>query len=169
MYIAVEFYHGARVFDLVYAKTSTNAQAHRHIDKLCHFHPLDQDELICALRLSFVSYKTNALQVAKEKINILQWHYDLHEHLEADEDEDRMEKNCRYCKSTLIHADCKCAKQLGMWWTAARLVVLVQPSSAAAPEGVFSLLKNFWTVQQTCSLSDSIRTSLFLSYNKREL
>jgi hypothetical protein len=82
------------------------------------------------------------------------------------EDTDRMEKNCRYyCKST--HR-CKCAERLGMWWEAVRLVVLVQPSSAAA-ERVFSLLKNFWTVQQTRSLSDTIRASLFLAYNKREL
>ena len=36
-------------------------------------------------------------------------------------------------------------------------------------ERVFSLLKNFWSAQQTCALSDAIKASLFLAYNKREL
>jgi hypothetical protein len=146
----------------------TNAQAHCLIDKLRHFHPLDKDEVVRALKLSFVSYKTNALQVSKKKVDILQWHYDLHEHLEADEDEDRMERNCRYCNFSSSSSSCKCAERLRMWWGAACLVVLVQPSSAAA-ERVFSLLKNFWSAQQTRSLSDTIKASLFLAYNKREL
>jgi hypothetical protein len=95
-YIAVDFYCGALVFDPVYAKTLTNAEAHCLIDKIRHFH---QDELIRALKLGFISYKTYALQVAKQIFHVLQWHYDLHEHLEADEDEDRIERNHRYCKS----------------------------------------------------------------------
>jgi hypothetical protein len=102
-----------------------------------------------------------------DKVDVLQWHYDLHDHLEADQEEDRMENSCRYYKLTLGDSH-KCTERLGMWWEAACLVVLVQPSSAAA-ERVFSLLKNFWSVQQTCSLSDTIRASLFLAYNKREL
>jgi hypothetical protein len=152
----------------VYAKTLTNAEGHHLIDMLRNFHPLNNDELIRALKLTFLSYKTNALQVTKTKVHVLQRHYDLHQHLEADEDEDRMERNCRYCKSAFSKSDCKCADRMKMWWEAASLVVLVQPSSAAA-ERVFSLLKNFWSVQQTSSLSDAIRASLFLAYNKRDL
>jgi hypothetical protein len=75
-------------------------------------------------------------QEVRAKVDILKWHYILHEHLEADEDEDRMKRNCRYCESTLSLRDCKCAERLGMWWEAAPLVVLVQPSSAAV-ERVF--------------------------------
>jgi hypothetical protein len=95
-------------------------------------------------------------------------YYDLHENIEADEDEDRIKKTCRYCESARSLNDCKCAERLRVWWEAVRLVVLVQPSSAAA-ERVFSLLKNFWSIQQNRALSDTIRASLFLAYNKREL
>ena len=69
-YIAVEFYRGARVFDPVYAKTLTTARGHFLIDKLRNFHPLNNDELIRALKLSFISYKTNALQLAREKVDM---------------------------------------------------------------------------------------------------
>jgi hypothetical protein len=62
-YIAVEFYRGAQIFDPDFAKTLPNAEAHRLIDKLRHFHPLDQDGLISAMKLSFRSYKKNAVEV----------------------------------------------------------------------------------------------------------
>jgi hypothetical protein len=63
---AVEFYHVAQFFDPVHAKTLINAQAHCLIDKLRHFHRLDPDELVHALKLSFLSHKINALQVIKK-------------------------------------------------------------------------------------------------------
>jgi hypothetical protein len=44
------------------------------IDKLRHSHPLDRDEVVHILKLSFISYKTNALQVTKKKVDVLQWH-----------------------------------------------------------------------------------------------
>jgi hypothetical protein len=150
--------------DPVHAKTLTNAQAGNLIDKLRHFHPLNSDEVIDTLKLSFIAYKTYASRVTRKKVDVLQWHYDLYEHLEADE----MVDTCRYCKSNFSPSACKCAERLRTWWEVASLVVLVQPSSAAA-ERVFSLLKNFWSVQQTHSLSDAIRASLYLAYNKREL
>jgi hypothetical protein len=67
-------------------------------------------------KLSFVSCKTNALQVMKRNVDVLQWHHDLHEHLEADGDEDRMERNCRCCKSAFSPSACKCAEILREWW-----------------------------------------------------
>jgi hypothetical protein len=143
LYIAVEFYCAAQIFDPVYANTlAVFAEAHCLIDKLPCFHPLNQDKLIHALKLSFISYKTNALEVTQKKVHVLQWHYDLHQHIVVAVDEDRMERNCRYCKSAYSPSDCKCAEQFRMWWEAACLVVLVQPSSAAA-EQVFLLLKSF--------------------------
>ena len=53
---------------------------------------------------------------------------------------------------------------LPAWATAARKVLLVQPSSAAS-ERVFSLLKNSFGDQQQCALQDYIETSLMLQYN----
>jgi hypothetical protein len=44
------------------------------IDKLRHSHSLDRDEVVHVLKLSFISYKTNALQVTKKKVDVLQWH-----------------------------------------------------------------------------------------------
>ena len=52
------------------------------------------------------------------------------------------------------------------WSLAARKVLLVQPSSAAA-ERVFSLLKASFGDQQDSSLQDYVETSLMLQYNKR--
>ena len=52
------------------------------------------------------------------------------------------------------------------WSTAAKKIVLVQPSSAAA-ERVFSLLKQSFGEQQDSSLQDYIEASLMLQFNKR--
>ena len=46
-----------------------------------------------------------------------------------------------------------------------KLVLLVQPSSAAA-ERVFSLLQNSFSQRQSSSLEDYIETSLMLQYNR---
>ncbi len=61
---------GAQVSDPVRAKTTlTSAPAHcLVVDKLHHFHPLDQD----ALKLSFVSSKTNTLQATKKVVDLSQ-------------------------------------------------------------------------------------------------
>ena len=55
---------------------------------------------------------------------------------------------------------------LPCWATAARKVLLVQPSSAAS-ERVFSLLKASFNPQQQSLLQDYIETSLILQYNVR--
>ena len=47
----------------------------------------------------------------------------------------------------------------------AQIVLLVQPSSAAA-ERVFSLLQNSFTQRQSSSLEDYIETSIMLQYNR---
>jgi hypothetical protein len=52
------------------------------------------------------------------------------------------------------------------WASAARKVLVVQPSSAAA-ERVFSLLSSSFGSQQDSSLKDYIESSLMLRYNKR--
>ena len=52
------------------------------------------------------------------------------------------------------------------WSSAAQLVSLVQPSSAAA-ERIFSLLQNSFNHRQDHSLQDYLESSLMLQYNKR--
>ena len=55
---------------------------------------------------------------------------------------------------------------LPTWASAAKKMVLVQPSSAAC-ERVFSLMNNTFNHQQDCSLQDYIETSLMMQYNGR--
>ena len=52
------------------------------------------------------------------------------------------------------------------WISAAQLVALVQPSSAAA-EKVFSLLNASFGDQQVHALQDYVEASLMLQFNKR--
>ena len=57
------------------------------------------------------------------------------------------------------------ATELPVWLSATQLVLLVQPSSAAA-ERVFSLLHSSFTDQQDLSLQDYVETFIMLQYNK---
>jgi hypothetical protein len=68
----------------------------------------------------------------------------------------------------LAKRGCKCVRALKAWYRAVKLLVLLQPSSAAA-ERVFSVLKRFWDDQQVTSLSDAIKASIFLEVNMRHL
>ena len=58
------------------------------------------------------------------------------------------------------------AGALPYWSSAARKVLVLQPSSAAT-ERVFSLLNASFSDQQENSLQDYIETSLMLQYNNR--
>ena len=60
----------------------------------------------------------------------------------------------------------ECEPTLPNWAAAAKKVLVVQPSSAAA-ERVFSLLKSSFGCQQDSSLKDYIESPLMLQYNKR--
>ena len=55
-------------------------------------------------------------------------------------------------------------KEMPAWSEACKLVVLVQPSSAAA-ERVFSLLQNSFTKRQQSSLEDYVSLSIMMQYN----
>ena len=58
------------------------------------------------------------------------------------------------------------ATTLPNWSAAAKKIILIQPSSAAA-ERVFSLLKSSFGEQQDMALQDYIEASIMLQYNKR--
>ena len=57
-------------------------------------------------------------------------------------------------------------EELPKWSSACKLILLIQPSSAAA-ERVFSLLSSSFKEQQANSLEDYIETSIMLQYNYR--
>ena len=52
------------------------------------------------------------------------------------------------------------------WSKACKMLLLVQPSSAAA-ERVFSILSNSFTDTQRSSLEDYVETSIMIQYNKK--
>ena len=56
--------------------------------------------------------------------------------------------------------------ELPNWANAFQLLLLVQPSSAAA-ERAFSLLENSFNHQQGSSLEDYISVSVMLQYNRK--
>ena len=58
------------------------------------------------------------------------------------------------------------ASSLPAWATAAKKVLVAQPSSAAA-ERAFSILNSTFKDNQDNSLKDYIETSVMLRYNKR--
>jgi len=143
----VNFYRAARIFDPCYAKTVGTGMAKNLINDLEQFRPIEDKRLSKTLLRSFARFKNKAISIDNnsDSVNILQWHYDI----------------CRFtCESD--------TDDLWAWYETCKLVVLVVPSSGAL-ERVFSLLKEYWGIQQTHSLSDNIMLSLYLSYNKRHV
>ena len=57
-------------------------------------------------------------------------------------------------------------QEIPSWGAACKLMLLVQPSSAAA-ERVFSLLENSFLKHQTKSLEDHVSLSVMVQYNNR--
>ena len=138
------------------------------------FHKLNEgdDSIVDRLKRSWMAYRDIASGVLSsfDKDNrsaILTWHYRNFLRLEEQRVEDRNNRReCKYCDSE--HMDCSCYSDLKAWWEAAQLIALVQPSSAAA-ERVFSLVNNMYKSQQSSALTDGIKLSLYLAYNKRDL
>jgi len=117
------------------------------INDLEQFRPIKDKNLSEKLLRSFTRFKNKAVSIDNnsDSVNILQWHHDI----------------CRFtCESD--------TDDLWAWYEACKLVVLVLPSSGAS-ERVFSLLKQYWGIQQTHSLLDIIMLYLYLSYNKRHV
>lgn len=170
-YEQVVVYRAARLFNPVYANTLTQGRAYALIETLRAYHPLNKDSIIESLKASWHHYKTRASLVIDKKevdINILQWHYDCwlenHDYVAQ---EKFQHEGCLHCQR-LKCSSCTCIKDLMCWWETASALALILPSSAPA-ERVFSILNRMWTDLQTSALSDIIRTSMFLTCNKRNL
>ena len=65
-------------------------------------------------------------------------------------------------------SDCGCYDDLKVWWEACELAAIVLPSSGTA-ERVFSFAKNLFSDYQNGLLTDALKFSLFLAFNKRTL
>ncbi len=171
---AAEFFRGARIFDPTYAAKLSHDQGIVLIEKMRYYHIFNNGDntIIDRLKSSWKMYQKNALRVVskldygKDKSAILSWHYRMYLRQDEEHREDLHKKECRYCKS--VSGRCRCNANLRVWWEAAKLAVLVMPSSGAA-ERVFSLLNNLFKDQQGHLFTDAIFLSLYLSYNKREL
>jgi hypothetical protein len=158
-YSTVEFYRGARIFDPLVAKNLTSRQANILIDKLTHMKSI-KAETLDHMKETFNVYKERAQAVSSE-VDILQWHCDWTWFI-SDSFVDCHE--CKYCRGK----SCFCEIKYKSWFDAIVLVVLVQPSSAAA-ERVFSLVSSLFNQQQERMMSDVMRSSLYLRYNNRKL
>lgn len=148
-------------------------KAHALLDELKKVPALNDDDLIRSLRSTFVFYKNEAKKCNSKPGSVLQWHYDLMMGLREKREVDLQREQCIFCKCSLDnhrgHAShCKCHQKLDGWWNSCKVLVLLQPSSAAS-ERVFSLLKNYWGDQQYRAYSDIIFLSLALCFNKRSL
>jgi hypothetical protein len=148
-FVQMQVFQAARLFNPHFAKSLSYDEAEPLLEMLREYDVLNQageSNIVNALKESFNSYRHNASQVIKkfnydqDKAGILTWHYRQYLKLDAEKAEDRKAGKCRYCRS--VSNRCKCNANLEQWWRAAKLLVLLMPSSGAA-ERVFSLLNNF--------------------------
>ena len=166
----VELYRAARLFDPVYAKQLTTGEAESLIDKLRHYPPLDSQVIIAQLKATWRHYRARAFLVNAKKVDVVQWHYDFYLELQYSSTEKLdLSADCNFCSRVVATGLlCNCIKSMMIWWEVTSLLALILPSSGSS-ERVFSLLKHFWSDQQTTALSDVIRASLYLAVNKRKL
>jgi hypothetical protein len=158
-YETVEFYRGARIFDSLVAKNLSSRQANKLIDKMKHMKSI-KEETLDHMKQTFKVCKARTQAVSSD-FDILQWHCNWFWFI-TDSFVDGHE--CKYCRDK----SCFCETKYKSWFDAILLVVLVQPSSAVA-ERVFSLVSSLFNDQQERMMSDIIKASLYLRYNKRIL
>jgi hypothetical protein len=126
---------------------------------------MNTPDMIEGLKASFKHIKGFGKKVTSSNVDVLQWHFTVMGKLEKELKEDAVLLRYANCKYKYLH--CRCGKQSVLRWLGVcALVVNVQPSTVAA-ERVLSIINNMWTDKQTSSLSDMIKASLFLLFNKR--
>lgn len=163
---AIQLYEAVAVCIPSVAVTLTQVEADAMIDSMRVYDRLDDDVFTQSLKDGFLAFKYYAQQLgADAEVDILQWHYS-HQEVAPDDIRGARER-CPICTRSQ-RAGCTCVRALKAWYRAVKLLVLLQPSSAAA-ERVFSVLKRFWDDQQVTSLSDAIKASIFLEVNMRHL
>ena len=129
-------------------------QAGGLIDGLRKLPALNDDELITDLKSTFAAFKRDAMAVITH-VDVLEWHYN----------HGQTKVNARNNGPFKSPSE-KPEVSREAWWKAVRILVLLQPSSAAA-ERVFSILQRHVGAQQYNMLGDAIRVGLMLEYNKR--
>ena len=173
-YKSIEFFRGARIFNPTHARTLTRQQAFELIDKLKHYPIFNEGgdiSIITKIKKGWSAYHQNAQHVFanfgkhqngdKDTSSIATWHYRMYLRIDSEKCDDQI---CRYCPKKT--KSCHCYDHLKVWWEACELATLVLPTSGTA-ERVFSLSNMLFSDQQSNLLSDAIRLSLYLAFNKR--
>lgn len=131
------------------------------------------NNIISRLKKTWRSYKHNAGFVEadfgcdfrndNDRSSITTWHYRTSLRAGSDKNGDQ---HCRYCARK--SKGCGCYDDLQVWWEACQLAALVVPSSGSV-ERVFSLVSSLFANKQDKLLSDAIKLSLYLAFNKRKV
>ena len=156
----VEFYDGARIFNPACAKTLSDQDAFVLIEKLGNYPTLrvvGDGSIIAQLKRTWKAYKEEAIRVEtdfgkdfkieKDRRGITTWHYRW------------------FLRLGLVTDEVLSSSKV--WWEACELCALVVPTSGAV-ERVFSFLNRLFTDEQTRTLSDALKLSLYLAYNHRD-
>ena len=132
---------GARLFDPSYAKSLSKAEGEALIDLLDSVPMLDDEHYSSGLKKELGSYLAECL-ASKE--------------IEKNPPKDFLQ----------FHHERKGARPI--FAETVRILVLIQPSSAAA-ERAFSILNSTFTPFQSPALKDLVQTAIMLRYNKRDI
>ena len=140
--------HGCDQYTTVQALTHSNMMWYRA--SALRFCQVKKAEL----KQDFIQYKQDAVDVAEdEELDVLKWHW-------------QQQLPGHHGSSS---ASLAAVRKRTAYYFVARLVVLVQPTSACV-ERVFSLLNNImYSTRQTRTLNDNIAAALMLITNKRHL
>jgi hypothetical protein len=101
-YEATTFFHGARVFDPMFAAILLLLEVEVLIDKLQICNPLDNGRIINSLKKIFVNFSIISRVKewkSKETDEILQWNFSLHKLLQVQNNADGAKgRKCHHCK-----------------------------------------------------------------------
>lgn len=157
------------------AKTLHRNEAFELINKLAKYPIFNVNNgngtLVDRMKRAWEQYKVNAREVSAtfdkdgkgdvDKNAITTWHYRMSLRADIEKIEDNA---CRYCTNN--NRGCDCYDKIKVWWEACELLALVLPSSGTS-ERVFSFATNLWDDKQHGLLTDALKLSLFLAFNKR--
>ncbi len=171
----MEVFRGALIMNPAKAKTLNRNEAIALINKLGKYPIFNVDNgngsIIDRMKDSWDAYHRNAMEVTAtfdkdghghvDKNAITTWHYRMSLRADTEKIEDPA---CRYCTNN--SSGCDCYDELKVWWEACELLALLLPSSGTS-ERVFSFANSLFGDKQSKLLTDALKLSLFLAFNKR--
>jgi hypothetical protein len=159
-----QLFQGAGVMNPWFAKHMSRSEAFTLFDKLLVYPQLN-DDMIKSLKFGFFVYKKLARldeNLTETPENVVLWHLTTWKNPTYIR---KTDQPCRLCDCPPSES-CRCIFRLKRYYKVAKLLVLIQPSSAGA-ERVFSLMNNLIGDQQSTILGDIMQLTLFYRYNKR--